>query len=599
MDTTTLLCNICPKRPKFSDISHLLTHVASKAHLSHYFKLQVRSHQESQAIVILDEYDRWYKSNNLAKLLSDRMSSKDVRKKKAQGKAPSYEKARGVKRSDGGRLPPITTRPLVHNAFPDYLDPRLSSPYVHPRSGVESGMTNGPSHFNSMAPSEESIREYQREDYSLALTTPQEDTNPPKQEYPLPFEDQWASMTHASPYGLARKHIHTTTPSPPSLARQLSYDPFTDDTDGVEEDKERADEIARLKGVLWPGMDIFDSATEHMRRKRNQKKDEAILKMMEKTSLRVEPTELVFSPSGVLRKQRVISGNVEDSSPLKGETPIPKRRTIRTKRALAQTDPNVRQGGNRKRSKRSTKKAFGKVDEDPDFHGLHLLQSPLAQLPVRYRSGSRADSLDDFTLTFRTQESGSHHGLKIFRDGQAPYMSDSMAQRREVGSEEPAFVDPISLRQSALDQNSPHFVYNNNTNHSIHERGAFPSTDKENVEPLMDGHGRVDSLAGWNSPVFRRQPAANTGYPPHFFFGDSQQQMGLSPFDSHDSLLGYSYNPLATSLSNIHEDNPVYAAEVNQSFKSHSTLRAVSPDGTISDWEEDDFDRLYLDGSIN
>ncbi|PKY01242.1 hypothetical protein P168DRAFT_274909 [Aspergillus campestris IBT 28561] len=597
MDTTALLCNICPKRPKFSDISHLLTHVASKAHLSHYFKLQVRSHQESQAIVILDEYDHWYKSNNLAKLLSDRMSSKDVRKKKAQGKPPSYEMACGVKRSSGGRLPPTTARPLAHNAFPDYLDPRLSSPYVHPRSGVESGPANEPSHFHSTAPSEESIREYQREDYSLALMTPQEDTCPPKQEYPLPFEDQWASMTHASPYELARKPIHRTAPSPPSLARQLSYDPFTDDADGIEEDKERADEIARLKGVLWPGMDIFDSATEHMRRKRNQKKDEAILKMMEKTSLRVEPTELVFSPSGVLRKQRVISGNVEDSSPLKGETPIPKRRTIRTKRALAQADPNVRQGGNRKRSKKSTKKVLGKVDEDPDFHGLHLLQSPLAQLPVRYRSRSRADSLDDFTLTFRTQESESHHGLKIFHDRQAPYMSDLTQRCGEIGSEGPSFIDPVSLRQGALDQSSPHFVYS--TEHSIHGRGAFSSTDKENVEPLLDGHDRVDSLVGWNSPVCRRQPAANTGYPPHFFLGDSQQQMGLSPFDSHDSLLGYSYNPLTTSLSNIHEDNPIYSAEVNQSFKSHSTLRGASPDGTISDLEEDDFDRLYLDGSIN
>ncbi|PLN75467.1 hypothetical protein BDW42DRAFT_199461 [Aspergillus taichungensis] len=598
MDTTTLLCNICPKRPKFSDISHLLTHVASKAHLSHYFKLQVRSHQESQAIVILDEYDRWYKSNNLAKLLSDRMSSKDVRKKKAQGKPPSYDKARGVKQSDGGRLPPTTAYPLVNNAFfPDYLDPRLSSPYVHPGSGVDSGPANKPSHSNSTAPSEESIRAYQREEYSLALTTPQEDTCTPKQEYPLPFEDQWASMTHASLYGLTRRPIHRTTPSPSSLARQLSYDPFTDDTDGIEEDKERADEIARLKGVLWPGMDIFDSATEHMRRKRNQKKDEAILKMMEMTSLRVEPTELVFSPSGVLRKQRVISGNVEDSSPLKGETPIPKRRTTRGKRALAQADTNVRQG-NRKRSKKSIKKVTGRIDEDPGLRGLHLLQSPLTQLPVRYRSRSREDSLDDFTLTFRTQENRSHYGLKIFRDRQSQYATDSMAQRYGEGcSEGPACVDPVSLRQGELGQRSPHFMYN--TEHLIHERGAFSSTDKENVEPLLDGHGRVDSFVGWNSPVFRRQPAANTGYPPHFFFGDSQQQMGMSPFDGHNSLLGYSYNPLATSLSNIHEDNPIYSAEVNNSFKSRSPLRAASPDGTISDLVEDDFDRLYLDGSIN
>lgn len=85
MDAEALQCNICPKRARFSDVSHLLTHVSSKAHLSHYFKLQVRSHQEIEARNLLDEYDKWYKANHLAKLLSDRMASKEARKRKSLG----------------------------------------------------------------------------------------------------------------------------------------------------------------------------------------------------------------------------------------------------------------------------------------------------------------------------------------------------------------------------------------------------------------------------------------------------------------------------------------------------------------------------------
>lgn len=75
-----LLCNICPKKPNFSDVSHLLTHIASKGHLSNYYKVKVRSSNEEASRRIIDTYDRWYADWNIEELMSDRMNEKDKRR---------------------------------------------------------------------------------------------------------------------------------------------------------------------------------------------------------------------------------------------------------------------------------------------------------------------------------------------------------------------------------------------------------------------------------------------------------------------------------------------------------------------------------------
>lgn len=167
--------------------------------------------------------------------------------------------------------------------------------------------------------------------------------------------DETESDGEGSP--LTGRQMRTGSLVDPSLRiarRPITPDPFIDDDAAYEYDDQEdhsqrgSDEVNRLKGVFWPGMDIFDSATEEMRRKRNQKKDGSIIKQMEETSESVEPTELVFSPNGTLRKQRVISGMVDDSSPLKGETPIPKKKVTRPRRRpMSQLSGNVQMAQSR------------------------------------------------------------------------------------------------------------------------------------------------------------------------------------------------------------------------------------------------------------
>ncbi|KAI9924083.1 hypothetical protein ASPWEDRAFT_38525 [Aspergillus wentii DTO 134E9] len=606
MDAAALLCNICPKRPNFSDVSHLLTHISSKAHLSHYFKLQVRSHQESQAGDLLDEYDQWYKANNLAKLLSDRMASKEARKRKSQGKNSSHGTAYPTKKATGYKPTPVaTTCPSPENSLTDYLDPRLSDTYLN----VDSVQTNRNVSYSAsyVTPATSSItdlRTHPRPDYRLPVSPQTTLSYQWKQERELDSGDETSMILQATPIWSRRVNgkIGTISQLPHG---DLGYDPFVDDNDsfdspGTEVDKDRADEIARLKGVLWPGMDIFDSATEQMRRKRNQKKDQSILEMMEKTSMCVEPTELVFSPTGILRKQRVISGNVEDSSPLKGETPIPKRRPARPKRVLSQVDSNAQRGQDSKRAKKMTGLSLSRHTEPQ--RGLQLPQSPLPPLPLRYGNGyypSHGDDVDELSMTIKGLESRSRSGFTVFHDEPNQYKLSFKENDHDDGPRfamgdlsHTGFSRRDTLAYNPFQPSTPSTYASNFAGMAT----RIPA-DKENIEPLLNANGRIDPVVGWHSPVMKRCPTADTGYPPQFFFGNTQCS-GFSPFDGPSIPSAYSFNPLAASFPKLPvEEYPIYDTEPTDDHKPKPASRATSVDATISEIEEDDFDRLYLDGS--
>ena len=75
-----LHCNICPKKPDFSDVSHLLTHVASKGHLSHYYKMKVKASTDPASKRLVDTYDEWYEDWRVEDLMMERMTQKEKKK---------------------------------------------------------------------------------------------------------------------------------------------------------------------------------------------------------------------------------------------------------------------------------------------------------------------------------------------------------------------------------------------------------------------------------------------------------------------------------------------------------------------------------------
>lgn len=52
-----LVCSVCPDVPRFSDVSHLLTHIASKGHLHHETQTKLKAHQDIAASVALRRYE--------------------------------------------------------------------------------------------------------------------------------------------------------------------------------------------------------------------------------------------------------------------------------------------------------------------------------------------------------------------------------------------------------------------------------------------------------------------------------------------------------------------------------------------------------------
>jgi len=122
----------------------------------------------------------------------------------------------------------------------------------------------------------------------------------------------------------AKENFRTSYPYPEPRVLPLYGDPATISSESGAKSPTVADnedlfdlpenDTSRLKGVLWPGMSIFDSATPTARRRRNQKKDISIIEQLEANSLDVEPTEMVWTPDGDLKKEKRISGMVDSSS---------------------------------------------------------------------------------------------------------------------------------------------------------------------------------------------------------------------------------------------------------------------------------------------
>lgn len=67
-----LMCLLCPKSSKFSDISHLLTHLSSKGHLANKFHLDIAKDAEEAAATKLEEFQAWYDQHGIQELLRAR-----------------------------------------------------------------------------------------------------------------------------------------------------------------------------------------------------------------------------------------------------------------------------------------------------------------------------------------------------------------------------------------------------------------------------------------------------------------------------------------------------------------------------------------------
>lgn len=82
-----LICLLCPKSSKFSDISHLLTHLSSKGHLANKFRLDIARGADEAASTKLEEFQAWYDQHGIQELLrvrNETRTQKQIRMNRAK-----------------------------------------------------------------------------------------------------------------------------------------------------------------------------------------------------------------------------------------------------------------------------------------------------------------------------------------------------------------------------------------------------------------------------------------------------------------------------------------------------------------------------------
>ncbi|KAJ5558302.1 hypothetical protein N7535_008515 [Penicillium sp. DV-2018c] len=480
MEESVLLCVICPRKPKFSDISHLVTHAASKSHLSNQFKLSIRR-DDPDAVELLRQYDDFIKTHDLNEKLVARMKqTEDRKKKKKAARASASTTAGPVNRAPN--VEPLNSIAPVANSGSAHLNPCLVDGHTGEQQKKYATLTpTTPDRLPTMSSNERSDRVLRSMQFSYG-----DDSNVLQPANVLGLDDKHRPLTlPVTPTQPPRHLNHQDRTWGPGEA---TFDPFVDcdnDTEipgdaGI--DKDRADEMATLKGVQWQGMGMFDSATPEMRRRRNQKKDDTVLKHMENDSLLAQPDELIFDAEGNLVKQRLITGNVEQYSPLKGETPIPNRRVTRalTKR-LTRADPNVPRAADRRRQKTAARNGRNRAEKSSVGEKASVRRSHFGAARIQSPDGLG----EDFGLTYKPHGNKSRGRFEVFTDEEQGML--------------PSDHQPTMEHKGPIDTVTPtRLVLDGKTNSGIQSGIGAPAVAKENLVPILNSQGRIGPQA-WNN----------------------------------------------------------------------------------------------------
>ncbi|KAI9857802.1 MAG: hypothetical protein M1813_008053 [Trichoglossum hirsutum] len=557
-----LFCIICPSNPSFSDVSHLLTHVSSKAHLAHQFKLQVRTAKEGAAQDQLNNYQNWYDFYGIGALLSERMSAKEEKVAKAKAKASHGNPRPGFKKkaADTSQDLPFETLNDVEGQFHAAFSRELSR---HDDKGDSSLFVDSqPYEVNGMNSSSAGPylrlwptaldRLHETPKFMQNSFSPELDQELLRCNYDYNISDM---RNHLDPF-LDHNTEQSVAPNTPSIETVGS-------PDFMAPDFEQTTEGLRVKGVYWPGMGLFDSATPEQKRTRNQKKDGTVLAQMEINSTEVEPNELIFRPDFDLKKERRITGPDDDRSCVDEQSP-PRKRVSRAKRsALADKSVNVAA------TKKPKARRAGKDNRVPKAGGLGTQSKPLPEAlsgrvaDAQRREGRRfsptEDETEEFRLTVGNLGQKKKRGFDIFRDlEECESISGTLKETAESGLQyRPSYGYPeleSPLEFSFLNQGhpTPRDQFSPITDPLQRPITSFfrpissrSSRDKENVEPILNRFGEIDVEAAQPAPGMKstQRYFAMTGAHPPQFFHILPPQMDFSAFGGPDPS-GFSSNPL-------------------------------------------------------
>lgn len=269
-----LICMLCEKSPTFSDLSHLLTHVSSKSHLSRKFQLQLKGPTDPVVKLRLDQYDVWESMHGIQLLLTARQEAKEQKKE-------TLLRRQRVPSKDVSRTP-IT----INNHM----------------SSSQQSLTN--TDHLSFIQKKARRSSNARENVKLEpQDSPQMPPAAPMQHYnPLNLQNQqnqqgWNSngsydISYQTPSHRRTRSEYPdldTLAEPNALANQAN-----EPDEPVETGRQAGSRTPTLKGIIYPGMDIFDAGTPDQKRMRNQKKDPSVIQSMMSDSRAITDIEFVW-----------------------------------------------------------------------------------------------------------------------------------------------------------------------------------------------------------------------------------------------------------------------------------------------------------------
>ncbi|KAJ2897876.1 hypothetical protein MKZ38_004335 [Zalerion maritima] len=281
-----LFCHVCPSKPQFSDLSHLLTHLSSKSHLAQKHQTKLESFTDPEARDTLNIFKAWKKEHKIDILLAERYAEKKKKSATAAMPNPPFQRLRSG--SAAGSVVSLRSRSVLGSSM----------------------VPAGPS-SNQHMPSVSSIKEEPMDGFILrqpAPMAPVANRNWMNPQFPLPPPNlgSLSGVMNQSPLGQYQSIDATAgsgfaTPHNRRELNRFGFDessPVVDEPSSVIDGAEDVDEVAdfkedtepKLKGAVWPGMGLFDSATQEQKRKRNQRKGPQVLATMKRYSEMVQPT---------------------------------------------------------------------------------------------------------------------------------------------------------------------------------------------------------------------------------------------------------------------------------------------------------------------
>ncbi|KHJ30789.1 putative type-2 protein geranylgeranyltransferase subunit beta protein [Erysiphe necator] len=507
--------------------------MSSKGHLAHRFKLQIRSQGEPEARQRLENFDIWYHANNLDSLLSERLAAKE-QKRGTKSREDPCNISKAKKNLQTGR----------HCFAPENQTFRAPIPRMHQWPSTVDG-----------------VREYRINDWQNNVNY---DTLSDK------------NTLQVSPNGEVYDRLESQSNSSSRSTKDLK-EKSADDSDEFIEN-------AKLKGVLWPGMNLFDSATLEQKRMRNQRKGNEVLVEMMKTSEQVAPAEVSYHATGEFRASRDIFGPLSgDDSPIKDPTPK-KRKSVRRAPALKDLNTNVPRS--RIPSEKKTKKAVFSPKKQIDLDLSSVLTNsslnPLtAGLEYNRQFQSTTDEDEEFRLTFSDNLHGKKRGFNIFQDSSIinPGRIETPLQDQKLENLAPSIPDPEtqcindknlcfqnSLSPFSSQVKTISSVAKTSPNSSLRKSQGF--WGKENLQPNMN-RDSLDRNSTSSSHFFPSQLFYETPLNPLYHHGCTRSYSCVTQNDR----IGIKSPNFSTFNGDYRPINPLAGAKDSATCSTNNTLQ--------------------------